>query len=164
MIVSKNKVVTLTYELRNSEGIMVDTATGDHPFAFIHESGMTLPDFDRNLTGLKAGDEFNFTIPAEDGYGEVEAEAIVPIPKSIFAGDDLPEGLLTVGNVVPMQDGDGNPLNGKIVSIDEETIIMDFNHPLAGSNLHFTGKIIEIRDATSQELDHGHVHAHGHDH
>jgi FKBP-type peptidyl-prolyl cis-trans isomerase SlyD len=63
-----------------------------------------------------------------------------------------------------MQDQEGNPLHGKIIAIDGDTIMMDFNHPLAGSSLHFTGRIIEIRDATQQELDHGHVHAHGHDH
>lgn len=164
MTVSKNKVVTLTYELRNSGGDLVDTATHEQPFAFIHESGMTLPDFDKNLSGLKSGDEFNFTLSAQEGYGEIEEEAIVAIPKSIFDSPDLPDNLLTVGNVLPMQDQEGNPLNGKIIAIDGDTIMMDFNHPLAGSSLHFTGKIIEVRDATSQEIDHGHVHAHGHDH
>jgi len=164
MIVSKHKVVTLTYELRNSDGNMVDTATHENPFTFIHELGMTLEDFDKNLAGLKSGDDFSFVLSPEEGYGDVNEEAIVPIPANIFDGEELPEGLLTVGNVVPMQDGQGNPLNGKIISIDTENIIMDFNHPLAGSNLHFSGKIISVREATPQELEHGHVHAEGHDH
>jgi FKBP-type peptidyl-prolyl cis-trans isomerase SlyD len=164
MTVSRDKVVTLTYELRNAGGDLVDTATHEQPFAFIHESGMTLPDFDRNLSGLKAGDEFNFVLSAQEGYGEVEEEAIVAIPKSIFDGPDLPDNLLIVGNVLPMQDQNGNPLNGKIVAIAEDTVMMDFNHPLAGSSLHFTGKILEVREATPQEIDHGHVHAGGHDH
>lgn len=164
MTVSKNKVVTLTYELRNASGDLVDTATHEQPFAFIHESGMTLQDFDKNLAGLNIGDEFNFTLSADQGYGEVEEEAIVAIPKSIFDGPDLPENLLTVGNVLPMQDQSGNPLNGKIIAIEEDAVVMDFNHPLAGSALHFTGKILAIREATPQELDHGHVHADGHDH
>jgi FKBP-type peptidyl-prolyl cis-trans isomerase SlyD len=164
MTISRDKVVTLTYELRNAGGDLVDTATHEQPFAFIHESGMTLPDFDRNLSGLKAGDEFNFVLSAQEGYGEVEEEAIVAIPKSIFDGPDLPDNLLIVGNVLPMQDQNGNPLNGKIVAIAEDTVMMDFNHPLAGSSLHFTGKILEVREATPQEIDHGHVHAGGHDH
>jgi FKBP-type peptidyl-prolyl cis-trans isomerase SlyD len=164
MTVSKHKVVTLTYQLRNSEGVMVDEATESHPFAFIHEMGMTLEDFDKNLSGLSAGEEFNFTLSPEQGYGDMNEEAIVPIPMSIFAGEDLPENLLTPGNVVPMQDNQGNPLNGKVVSVDETQVIMDFNHPLAGSNLHFTGRIVSVREATPQELEHGHVHHDGHDH
>jgi FKBP-type peptidyl-prolyl cis-trans isomerase SlyD len=83
---------------------------------------------------------------------------------SVFAGDDLPEDLLTPGNIVPMQDNQGNPLNGKVISVDENQVILDFNHPLAGSNLHFTGRIVAVREATPQELEHGHVHHDGHDH
>lgn len=73
--------------------------------------------------------------------------------------------MLTVGNFVPMQDNEGNPLEGKIVEVNSEHVKMDFNHPLAGKTLHFTGKIVDLRDATEDELNHGHVHGpHGHHH
>lgn len=164
MTITEKQVVTLTYELRNASGDLVDSAASENPFEFIHHIGMTLPEFDKNLKGLRTGDEFNFVLSAEDGYGEKDEEAIVEIPLSVFSGEDLPEDLLSVGNVVPMQDQEGNALNGKILAMDAETLTMDFNHPLAGSSLHFTGRILNVREATPQEIEHGHVHTSGHDH
>ena len=161
MTIAQHKVVSLTYTLTLSNGEIADEATTAHPFTFIHGIGQTLEAFDKNLEGLKAGDEFSFSLGADDAYGESSEGNLVDLPKSVFSGPDVPPDLLTVGNMVPMQDQDGTPLNGVILSIDTDTVRMDFNHPLAGQALNFTGKIIEVRDATAEELDHGHVHGPG---
>lgn len=161
MQVAKNRVVTLTYTLTIENGEVVDTATEDAPFVFIHGIGQTLPHFDNNLNELKAGDAFEFLISAENAYGLSNDEYIVQIPRSVFAGPEVPADILQVGNVVPMQDQNGHPMNGVILSISDETVEMDFNHPLADKDLNFSGNIISVREATQEELDHGHVHGPG---
>jgi FKBP-type peptidyl-prolyl cis-trans isomerase SlyD len=83
------------------------------------------------------------------------------LQKSIFEGPDVPADILQIGAMLPMQDQDGNPMDGKLVEIGDETVKLDFNHPLAGESLHFTGKVESVREATSDELDHGHVHGEG---
>lgn len=161
MQVAKNRVVTLTYTLTIENGEVVDTATTEAPFVFIHGIGQTLPHFDNNLNDLKAGDAFEFLISAENAYGVSNDDYIVQIPRSVFAGPEVPSDILQVGNVVPMQDQNGHPMNGVILSIGEETVEMDFNHPLADKDLNFSGNIISVREATQEELDHGHVHGPG---
>ncbi len=161
MEVGTNKVVTLTYTLTINNGEVVDTATNDQPFVFIHGIGQTLPLFESNLLNLKAGDSFDFNIDAENGYGVSNDDYIVNIPKATFSGPNVPADILVVGRTVPMQDHEGNPMNGIILSIDDEVVKMDFNHPLADEDLNFKGTIIEVREATAAELDHGHVHGPG---
>lgn len=161
MQVAKNRVVTLTYTLTIENGEVVDTATEDSPFVFIHGIGQTLPHFDNNLTDLRAGDAFEFLITADNAYGLSNDEYIVQIPRSVFSGPEVPADILQVGNMVPMQDQNGNPMNGVILSIGDEAVEIDFNHPLADKDLNFSGVIVEVRDATPEELDHGHVHGPG---
>ena len=161
MQVEKNKVVSLTYTLTLKNGEVVDTADKDTPFVFIHGVGMTLPHFDANLVNLKAGDAFQFDITAENAYGLGSDEYIVNIPKAVFSGPNVPEDILQVGRIVPMQDQNGQPMNGMIIGINDETVEMDFNHPLADEDLNFKGEIISVREATAEELDHGHVHGEG---
>lgn len=161
MQIEKNKVVSLTYTLTLDNGEVVDTATEDSPFVFIHGIGQTLPHFDMNLNELQSGDSFSFSLEAENAYGISNDEFIVKIPKSVFSGPNVPADILQVGNTVPMQDQEGRPMQGTILSIGENEVEMDFNHPLADEKLHFTGNIISVREATSEELDHGHVHGPG---
>jgi FKBP-type peptidyl-prolyl cis-trans isomerase SlyD len=160
-IIAPNRVVSLAYELMLSNGELADSATAEHPLLFIHGIGQTLPAFDDQLNGLSVGAEFSFTLSAEDGYGVSDPNYLLELPKSIFAGPDVPEDLLQIGAVLPMQDQEGNPLDGKVVEIGDETVKMDFNHPLAGEALSFSGVIIDVREATEEELDHGHVHGPG---
>ena len=95
----------------------------------------------------------------EDAYGPVIDNAIVHVPKNIFEIDGkIDENILQVGNMVPMMDKEGRRLNGKILEIEDEVVKMDFNHPMAGEDLHFQGEVTEVRDATEEELNHGHVH------
>ncbi len=168
MTVSKNKVVSLTYELKldNASGEVVDMADATEPLTFLYGAGNLLPKFEANLLNLKANDTFEFTLNATDAYGDFTEDAIVTLPIDIFMIDGkIDPEMLRIGNVIPMQDNDGHPLEGVVKSIEKESVIMDFNHPMAGKNLYFTGSILELRDATAEELSHGHVHGpHGHHH
>ncbi|HLN52613.1 MAG TPA: peptidylprolyl isomerase [Lentimicrobium sp.] len=168
MTISQNKVVSLTYELRvdNNMGETVDSADASSPLMFIYGTGSMLPKFESNLKNLRVNDSFAFSLDPEDAYGQLIDEAIVDLPIEIFKIDGkIDEEMLVVGNYVPMQDNEGHPLEGKILEVNNEHVKMDFNHPLAGKTLHFTGKIVDLREATEDEINHGHVHGpHGHHH
>ena len=159
--IAPNKVVSLSYTLMLNSGELADEATADQPLVFIHGIGQTLPAFDDQLDGLSVGDTFSFTLSAEDGYGESSPNYVVEIPKNIFEGPDVPDDILEIGATLPMQDQDGNPMDGVVLEIGDDTVTMDFNHPLAGEALGFTGTVLDIREATQEELDHGHVHGEG---
>jgi FKBP-type peptidyl-prolyl cis-trans isomerase SlyD len=159
MIIEKNKVVSLSYELK-VDGKTVEAVGKDSPFMFLFGVGNLLPKFEQNLDGLKINDEFDFELVCDDAYGPVKESAIVDVPMKAFEVDgNIDRGMLKVGNQVPMLDQSGNRLNGRIVELDEEYVTMDFNHPLAGNDLHFNGTVVEIRDATPDEIEHGHVHS-----
>ncbi len=164
MIAEAKNVISVTYELRENSvsGTVIEQTTKDHPFVFIFGAGGLLEEFENNLKGLKHGDGFEFTIEHVKAYGEVDQNAIVELPISLFMIEGkLSEDLLFVGNTITMRDKDGHPLQGTILHVSNEQVKMDFNHPLAGKNLHFKGNIENIRQATAEELDHGHVHGNG---
>ncbi len=161
MVVEKNKVVFLHYTLTegSAEGDLIESTEGHEPFSFIFGTGSLIPAFEENLKGLKVGDAFSFTIKAADAYGERDESAIVEVPKSIFETDGkIPDGLLDVGNVLPLTDQEGNHYQGTVEWVGLETVRLDFNHPMAGVDLHFTGRIESLRDAEPDEILHGHVH------
>lgn len=168
MKVGNQKVVSLTYELRQKDasGELIQKVEKDRPFVYLFGVGGLLPKFEESLSGLEAGDEFSFELSAKEGYGEHNAEAIIDLDKKIFEVEGkIDENLLQVGNQITMQDQNGNPLDGVVMEIGDDKVKMDFNHPLAGMDLHFSGNILEVREASQEELDHGHVHgAHGHQH
>jgi FKBP-type peptidyl-prolyl cis-trans isomerase SlyD len=161
MIIEKNKVVSLIYELRvdGKDGEIVESLNDDRPLTFIFGTGSLLPKFEDNINGLKVGDAFSFLLQCEDAYGKATDEAVVEIPKNVFEVDGHFDGeLVCVGNAIPMMDSEGNRLNGVVVAVNPETVTMDFNHPLSGDNLHFTGKVVEVREASEEEIQHGHIH------
>ena len=161
MIAEKDQVVYIVYELRagSREGEVVESLTSDHPLTFLYGSGGLLPKFEENLSGLSAGDEFEFLLHSEDAYGPVVESAIVHVPKSVFEiNGQIDESLMQIGNTVPMMDAEGRRLNGKVLEVEEEAVKMDFNHPMAGNDLFFKGQVTDIRSATEEELAHGHVH------
>jgi FKBP-type peptidyl-prolyl cis-trans isomerase SlyD len=163
-MIKENKVVSLAYELRvnDEKGEVIERVEKSAPLTFLFGRGNLLPDFEANLQGLKEGDDFSFTLEPEKAYGQVSEEAIVELPKDIFEVDGkIDEKLLEPGNSIPMQDNSGNRLNGIVLEVDDETVKMDFNHPLAGDTLYFKGEVSGIRDATSKEISHGHVHQGG---
>jgi FKBP-type peptidyl-prolyl cis-trans isomerase SlyD len=161
MIVSENNVISLSYILRLSTGVIADQADANDPLAYIHGTGMLLPDFEAQLHEKPLGHKFDFTLTPESGYGEHYEENIAEFPKSMFLEAGFPEDQIVKGNFVPMNDAEGNNLQGKLIEITEETVKMDFNHPLAGETLHFVGEVIGVRPATEDELAHGHVHGEG---
>lgn len=155
MTVSINKMVKLSYTLRsnNNEGEVIEQTTAESPLQFIFGTGTMLPMFESNLAGLKQGDNFEMLLNAADAYGEIDENAIVELSKDIFIVDGVfDEDRFAHGAQIPMQTSNGQRMNGTIVSVDENTLTMDFNHPLAGMDLHFTGNIIEVREATEEEL------------
>ncbi|MCF6341994.1 MAG: FKBP-type peptidyl-prolyl cis-trans isomerase [Bacteroidales bacterium] len=168
MKVSKDKVVTLTYSLRlnDGNGELVQEVTNERPFVHLFGAGNLLPAFENNLDGLEPGDDFGFFLPSDEAYGNQSDEAIIELEKSIFEAEGkIDEEMVAVGKMLVMQDQNGNPLEGVILAIKDKTVIMDFNHPLAGENLYFSGNIIDVRDASKEEQEHGHVHgAGGHHH
>jgi FKBP-type peptidyl-prolyl cis-trans isomerase SlyD len=161
MQVSQGKVVGITYTLKLTSGEIADQTTEENPFLFIHGIGQTLEAFDENLAGLTLGADFSFSIAAESGYGVSNPNMVIQIPRSVFEGPNVPSDLLQIGNIVPMQDEHGNPMNGVVREVNDEAVTMDFNHPLADQELHFSGKIVSVRDASPEEMDHGHVHGEG---
>lgn len=164
MTVGQNKVVSVNYTLKNKgTGEQVEQTSKEQPFVFIFGTGGLLPDFESNLNGKKAGDTFDFFIDAANGYGTRQEDHVVMIPIGAFQAEDgkLDEENVKVGVTLPMVDNDGNRMYGQVLEINSEFVKMDFNHPLAGHDLHFTGEILDVREATEEELAHGHVHGPG---
>lgn len=155
MKIEKNKVVALSYTLK-VEGDVIETVKAENPMEFIFGTGYLLPKFEENISGKVIGDSFEFTLTATEGYGENNPDAIVELPVDMFKIDGkLEEGLLTVGNILPMQDSEGNRLQGSVEEVTEEMVVMNFNHPLAGSELNFSGTVVAVREATDIELTNG---------
>jgi FKBP-type peptidyl-prolyl cis-trans isomerase SlyD len=167
MKIENNKVVTITYTLQesNKEGEVVQEVSEKEPFSFLFGGQQVLPDFESNLAGKTSGENFEFGIKSEDSYGPVNPEAVVDLPINIFMQEGKLADMVQVGAFLPMNDQEGNTMQGLVVEIGKETIKMDFNHPMAGMDLFFSGEVLEVRDATAEELDHGHAHGpHGHAH
>jgi len=163
-MIAKEQVVTLNYRLKegSAEGNLIEETYGKEPMAFIYGVGGMIPKFEQEIEKLNDGDKFSFTLTPEEAYGELNAEAVVDVPKNIFEVDGkIEEGMLTVGNVIPMSDNQGERMDGIIKEVADTTIKMDFNHPLAGVSLHFEGEIMSTRPATAEEMEHGHVHGEG---
>lgn len=165
MKIEQQHVVSLTYDLyvKNQDGEeqLVESTTLEQPLTFLYGAGQMLPKFEENLSTLSTGDAYDFKLSAVDAYGEYEEEAVANLPLQMFEGQDLPE----IGSVLPLQDNNGNHFQGQVVSIAEDSVIVDLNHPMAGNELHFKGNIVNVRPATEEELSHGHAHGpDGHHH
>ena len=112
-----------------------------------------LQSFENQIEGKGIGDTFTFTLTPDEAYGAYEDEKILELPKSVFQVDgEIDEDILFEGNTVPMMDSDGNKLMGSVIEIKEDVVSMDFNHPLAGEIMHFSGNVIDVRDATPEEI------------
>jgi FKBP-type peptidyl-prolyl cis-trans isomerase SlyD len=170
MQIGNQTVVTVTYALHSSkaeqERNFVEETPEENPLVFLFGSGQLIPSFEENLNGLKVGETFSFSIEAENGYGEIEDEAFVKVADDMFKTDGILDlEILRIGNMVPLLDKEGNQLMARIAGIEDSTVLLDFNHPLAGHDLHFTGTVVSVREATPEELDHGHAHTPGmHEH
>jgi FKBP-type peptidyl-prolyl cis-trans isomerase SlyD len=156
MKIENNKMVSLIYELRerDAEGRIIEQLDETRPLKFIYGTGKLLPVFESNIESLSEGDDFRFPLNSGDAYGDYREEMVIDVPINVFHTEDgsLNEDLCKVGNHVPMMDNEGNHLNGVINEITEEFVKMDFNHPMAGVDLFFTGRIVDVRDATPEEI------------
>lgn len=156
MKVEKNKVVALTYELI-VDGVLADKADETRPLEYIHGTGMLLPKFESEVEDKEPGDEFAFTLTPEEGYGVFDENRLIDIPKVAFMMDGkVREDLLVVGKMIPMMNEDRQVMNGIVYEVREDSVTMDFNHPMAGKTLNFSGKVVTVRDATEKELEKGH--------
>ncbi|TZF82746.1 peptidylprolyl isomerase [Pedobacter sp. BS3] len=157
MTIKPQSVVALTYDLyttKDGEKVFVEQATKENPLVFLYGVGMMLPRFEENLSGLTSGDTYDFELAAADAYGEKDENAIAELPVDMFKGTELP----AVDSILPLQDNQGNQFRARVVSVDSNVVVVDLNHPMAGQDLHFKGEILNVREATADELSHGHAH------
>jgi FKBP-type peptidyl-prolyl cis-trans isomerase SlyD len=158
MKISANKFVSASYDLfvGGEDGTapeLMEKATIEQPLSFIFGTGMMLEAFEDKLVGLEVVSTFDFTLTAEDAYGEYDDEHVVEIPKSVFEIDGkIDETIIFENNTVPMMDQMGNRMNGTVVKVEAENVTMDFNHPLAGEDLHFIGKVLDVREPSEAEV------------
>ena len=155
MTISENKIVTLTYKLSLSSNgnEIVETTGKEKPLVFLFGAGNLLPEFEKNLVNKSQGDPFSFILKSDEAYGDIREEAVVEIPLNSFKIDGkIDESMLQVGKNIPMRDQHGDRMNGVIAHLNSEYVTMDFNHPLAGQDLCFDGEILEVRDATEDEI------------
>lgn len=159
MQISKDKVVSVHYSLE-VDGNKID-ASGDQPLVYLHGHGMMIPGFEKGLESLAQGDSYDFKVAAKDGYGEYNQQAVADLDKSIFLVDGTMSPQVFEGAQLQLTNQDGHPMVGVVTKIMDDKVQMDFNHQLAGKELHFQGTIEEIREATPEEISHGHVHGPG---
>ncbi|QBY05066.1 peptidylprolyl isomerase [Thalassotalea sp. HSM 43] len=156
MKIANNKVVNMHYAVMDKDENLIDSSYDHKPLAFIHGSGFLIPGLESALEGKQVGDSFIVDIAAEDAYGERHDGLVQTVPKALFASiDDL-----DVGMQLRAQTDQGEQ-TVIVIGMDEEEITVDGNHPLAGMDLKFDVEIIEVRDASEDELAHGHVHGEG---
>ena len=169
MVIAKNKLVSLTFDLYvdNADGELLEQATAENPLSFIYGYEMMPPALESKLEGLEQGKPFE--INCKDAYGEFHEEDIIELPRDIFVvNGTFDSELVKVGNMVPMMSTNGQRMNGIVLEITDNSVTMNFNHPYAGENLFFKGQILEVRDATEEEIAaissgcgcgcHGHSH------
>lgn len=160
-MIKSGSVVSMTYVLTNDDGEEIDRADKSEPFTYLHGHHQIVPGLEKELEGLKAGDKKKVLVNPDDGYGDIDPSLITVAKKTQF-----PKGAeLQVGVQFMAEDPEGNNVVFTIVEIEGEDVTLDGNHPLAGETLNFDVEILSMRDATPQEIEHGHAHgAHGHDH
>jgi len=164
MEIAKNTVVSLQYILKdgNEKGEIIEIINDTNPLLFLFGTGDFFPDFEENLKGKKADDLFSFTLACEEAYGAKQDSQIEYIPKENFVVDgEIDKDLLKLGNILNMSNQDGETVTAKVIEILEDQVRMDFNHILAGKDLYFEGRILGVRLATPEEIDHGHAHGPG---
>lgn len=157
--VNDGQVVTMEYTLL-VDGKIVDSSEGGEPLQFIQGMGHIIPGLEIELYDMKVGDNKVVIVPAKDGYGELEMDAFMDVPRDAFP-TDVP---VEIGTELELRDKSDHPIFARIDSITEDNIRLNMNHPLAGKELHFNVKISGLRLASDEEVSHGHVHDHDHNH
>ncbi|MBK7631694.1 MAG: peptidylprolyl isomerase [Ignavibacteriales bacterium] len=157
MAIEQNKVVTMNFTLTDDHGNVLDSTDNGGPFSYISGTNMVLPKLEEALNGMLIGSKKNLKLEAKDGYGNYNDDAVQVVGKENFPEDFV----LEVGMEYMASNPDGVQMPFVISNVDGEEITVDFNHPLAGKNLNFDIELLNVRDATVEELSHGHVHGVG---
>ncbi|NPA31371.1 MAG: peptidylprolyl isomerase [Chloroflexi bacterium] len=157
--VRDNDVVTIEYTLK-VDGEVVDSSEQHGPLSYIHGQGHIIPGLEKELQGMAVGESKEVTVSPEEGYGVEDPNAFIALPKSEFP----PTITLEPGVQLQLSDQSGQVYNATIHEVKDDSVVLNFNHPLAGKTLHFTVKVVGLREATPEELAHGHVHSEGDHH
>lgn len=156
-MIKANQVVAIDYTLKNADGEVIDTSDGAEPLHYLHGHENIVPGLERALTGRQVGDAFSVVVPPADGYGEVDPDQMVKVKRTELPDDLEPE----VGVRLAMETENGEVIPLTISQVDDATVTLDRNHQLAGQTLYFEITVRAVRDATDEELVHGHVHGPG---
>ena len=154
MQIGAKKAVTIHYTLKDDKGEELDSSDGGDPLVYLHGEGNIVPGLEKALEGKQPGDEVTATVTPAEGYGERDEKNSRNLPIRKMQGKVQP------GMQVRLQTDQG-PIAALVTAVNGDYATVDLNHPLAGMNLHFTVKVVEVRDATAEELEHGHVHGGG---
>lgn len=165
MKVAQDLVVSLAYQVRTEEGVLVDESPVSAPLDYLHGRGSLISGLEKAVEGREAGERFDVSVEANDAYGQYDENLVQRVPKDVFVGvDELQVGMRFLA------DTDMGPVPVEITALEGDEVVVDGNHMLAGQNLKFNVEIVAIREATEEELAHGHVHGqdgcgdHDHDH
>lgn len=159
--IAAGKVVGFHYTLRNDAGEVVDSSDGVDPLTYMHGAGSIVPGLENALAGKTEGDAFTVVVPPTEGYGVRNEGMVHEVPRSQFPPDVEIEAGMQFGAQGP----DGQAVPVWVAAVTDEAVTVDFNHPLAGQQLHFEITVASVRDATAEEVEHGHAHGPGgHDH
>jgi FKBP-type peptidyl-prolyl cis-trans isomerase SlyD len=160
MKIQDNSVVAIDYTLKGDDGSVIDSSEGDSPLLYLHGHSNIVEGLEEALVGLGVGDSLDVIVSPEKGYGTRDDELIFEVPRAHLPDDVEPEK----GMQLTMTSDDGETVPVTITKVMPTTVEVDANHELAGERLHFSVVVREIRNATSEELAHGHVHEPGHHH
>jgi FKBP-type peptidyl-prolyl cis-trans isomerase SlyD len=152
MLIEKDCVVCIQFKLTDADGNVLDQSSEGNPLAYIHGGEGILPGLENELTGKSKGDSFDVTVAPEEGFGEHQPHLVQQVPIGQFGDNKVEEGMQFTAQT------DQGPMAVTITGVTEELVTVDANHPLAGLTLRFEGVVEEVRLATAEELDHGHVH------
>lgn len=159
LMIGKNSVVAINYTLTNDAGEVMDSSEGGAPLTYLHGAHNLIAGLEKELEGKTAGAKFNATIAPEDGYGESDPAMIQTLPREMFRGVDNIE----VGMGFTAQGPQGQQ-HIVVTAVSGDEVTVDGNHPMAGKTLHFAVEVVSVREATAEEIDHGHVHDGTHHH
>ena len=153
MNIAEQRVVSIHYEVKDEDGVVVDSSEGREPLVYLHGHKNIIPGLEKALDGLDVGESFDVTVTPEEAYGDYQDGLVQSVPKDAFQGvEKVEEGMVFTAQT------QGGPLQVTVTQVEDDTVTVDGNHPLAGKSLSFKGEVAEVREASAEELEHGHVH------
>ncbi len=159
MKATQGKIVSFHYTLTDDRGVLLDSSQGREPFSYLHGHGHIVPGLETELEGREAGFSGAIQVSPANGYGEYNPQAVFEVPRNRFPpNEEIEVGMQVQG------EGEHGILHFTVVEVGDRGVVLDANHPMAGKTLNFQVEVLQVRDATAQELAHGHVHADGRDH